>query len=437
MAVHDMPRVQGRVPPSPHFAYADGVLCADGVSLARIAERFDTPCYVYSGAAVDAAYASIDAALAGAPHFIAYAMKANSNLALLARLERAGAGVDIVSGGELARALKAGFPAQRIAFSGVGKRDDEIRSALEAGVRALHAESEPEIDAIERIARDLGKPAALCLRVNPEVDANTHPYIATGLRSSKFGVALDVARRMLPRLLNSPHLKLEGIACHIGSMVGSPEPLAAAVEICARFARECQQAGAPIDTLDAGGGWPISYGDESSTHAENARFGSAIIDAAKRGAGEHGWTVMVEPGRSLVGDAGVLLTRVLYVKEQSGKRFAIVDGAMTELIRPALYRAYHAVAPVKEPLAGEPLEPVDVVGPVCESADFLALDRSLPPLARGDLLAIRGAGAYASVMGSRYNSRPLAAEVLVEGGDARLARRREPIDALWREELME
>jgi diaminopimelate decarboxylase len=437
MAVHDMPRVQGRVPPSPHFAYADGVLCADGVSLARIAERFDTPCYVYSGAAVDLAYASIDAALAAAPHFIAYAMKANSNLALLARLARAGAGVDIVSGGELARALKAGFAPGRIAFSGVGKSDDEIRTALDAGVRALHGESEPEIDAIERIARELGKPAALCLRVNPEVDANTHPYIATGLRSSKFGVALDVARKLLPRLLSSPHLKLEGIACHIGSMVGSPEPLAAAVEICARFARECQQAGAPIDTLDAGGGWPISYGDESAAHAEHAHFGAAIIDAARRGAGEHGWTIMVEPGRSIVGDAGLLLTRVLYVKEQSGKRFVIVDGSMTELIRPALYRAYHAVVPVKQPVAGEPLEPVDVVGPVCESTDFLALDRSLPPLARGDLLAIRGAGAYASTMGSRYNSRPLAAEVLVENGDARLARRREPVEAIWREELMD
>jgi diaminopimelate decarboxylase len=435
MAGHEMPRVQGRVPPSPHFAYREGGLCVDGVALERIAERFGTPCYVYSAASVDAAYASIDAALGGAPHFIAYAMKANSSHALLARLARAGAGVDIVSGGELARALRAGFPAQRIAFSGVGKRDDEIRSALAAGVRALHAESEPEIDVIEGIARELGKPAALCLRVNPEVDANTHPYIATGLRSSKFGVTLDVARRMLPRLLSSPHLRLEGIACHIGSMVNTPEPLAAAVEITASFARECQQAGAPINTLDAGGGWPIAYGDEARAPAEHMRFGAAIIDAARRGAGEHGWTIMIEPGRSIVGDAGLLLTRVLYVKEQSGKRFAIVDGAMTELIRPALYQAFHAVMPVRETPAGAQHEPVDVVGPVCESADFLALERSLPLLARGDLLAIRGAGAYGSVMGSRYNSRPFAAEVLVADGDAKLARRREPLDALWREEI--
>ena len=437
MAGHDMPRVQGRVPPSPHFAYRDGELRVDGVSLERIAERFGTPCYVYSAASVDAAYAGIDAALAGAPHFIAYAMKANSSLALLARLARAGAGVDIVSGGELARALRAGFPAQRIAFSGVGKRDDEIRGALAAGVRALHVESEPEIDVIESMARELAKPAALCLRVNPEVDANTHPYIATGLRSSKFGVALDVARRLLPRLLSSPHLRLEGIACHIGSMVQTPEPIGAAVEIAARFARECQQAGAPINTLDAGGGWPIAYGDETSAPAEHARFGATIIEAARRGAGEHGWTIMIEPGRSIVGDAGLLLTRVLYAKEQSGKRFAIVDGAMTELIRPALYRAYHAVMPVKQPLAGDKFEPVDVVGPVCESSDFLALERNLPALARGELLAVRGAGAYGAVMGSRYNSRPLAAEVLVEDGEAKLVRRREPVEAIWREELMD
>ena len=438
MAGHDMPRVQGRVPPSTHFVYADGALCADGVSLAEIAQRFGTPCYVYSAASVLASYRAVDAALAAAPHFVAYAMKANSNLALLARLARAGAGVDIVSGGELARALQAGFPAERIAFSGVGKTDEEIRIALATGVRALHAESEPEIDAIEQVARALGKPAALCLRVNPEVDANTHPYIATGLRSSKFGVALDVARRMLPRLVQSPHLRLEGIACHIGSMVNSPEPIAAAVEIVARFARECEQAGAPINTVDAGGGWPISYGDESRAPAKHARFGTAIIEAARRGAGgEHGWTLMIEPGRTIVGDAGLLLTRVLYVKEQSGKRFAIVDGAMTELIRPALYRAYHAVMPVKQPLAGDKFEPVDVVGPVCESSDFLALERNLPALARGELLAVRGAGAYGAVMGSRYNSRPLAAEVLVEDGEAKLVRRREPVEAIWREELMD
>ena len=434
MAGQDMPRVQGRVPPSPHFAYADGALCADGVPLERIAERFGTPCYVYSAASVLASYRAVDGALAGAPHFVAYAMKANSNLAVLARLARAGAGVDIVSGGELARALHAGFPAERIAFSGVGKSDDEIRAALNAGVRALHAESEPEIDAIEQVARALGKPAALCLRVNPEVDAKTHPYIATGLRSSKFGVAIDVARRMLPRLTHSPHLRLEGIACHIGSMVNDPEPIGAAVEICARFARECQQAGAPINTLDAGGGWPIAYGDESSSPAEHARFGAAIIDAARRGAGDHGWTLMVEPGRTIVGDAGVLLTRVLYVKEQSGRRFAIVDGAMTELIRPALYQAYHAVVPVKQAHAGDALQPVDVVGPVCESADFLALERNLPSLSRGDLLAVRGVGAYGAVMGSRYNSRPFAAEVLVENGEAKLVRRREPVEAIWREE---
>jgi diaminopimelate decarboxylase len=357
-------------------------------------------------------------------------MKANSNLALLARLARAGAGADIVSGGELARASRAGFPADRIAFSGVGKSDDEIRAALNAGVRALHAESEPEIDVIEAIARQLGTTAPLCIRVNPDVDASTHPYIATGLRSSKFGLALDVARGLLPRLMSSPHLRLEGIACHIGSMVNSPEPLGAAVEITARFARECQRAGAPIRTLDCGGGWPIAYGDENASPAEHARFASTILEAAQRGAGPHDWTIMIEPGRSIVGDSGVLLTRVLYVKEQSDKRFAIVDGAMTELIRPALYGAFHAIVPVQQPPANTATQLYDVVGPVCESADFLAQERALPLLARGDLIAVRGAGAYAAAMGSRYNSRPLAAEVLVEGGEARLVRSIYTVDAI-------
>jgi diaminopimelate decarboxylase len=411
-------------------------LHADACSLEALAEEFGTPCYVYSAHAIDQAFAGIDRALAGAPHLVAYAVKANGNLALLARLAGAGAGADIVSGGELARALRAGFAPERIVFSGVGKTDAEIESALRAQVCSIHAESAQEIDAIEAVARKLGVRAKVALRVNPDVDARTHPYIATGLHSTKFGIDIATARALLPRLLASPCLQLEGLACHIGSMVLSPEPIGEAVEIVARFARECRHAGAPIRMLDAGGGWPILYGNEGEA-AGHARFGSAILDAIERaGAAELGLTVIVEPGRAIVGDAGVLLARVLYVKEQGPRRFVIVDAAMTELIRPALYGAYHAIVPVVPPEAGAKVIPADVVGPVCESGDFFAQGRPLPPLARGDLIAIRGAGAYGASMASRYNARPLAAEVLVEGADARLIRRRESEDAMWRDEVL-
>jgi len=333
------------------------VLCADGMPLDNIAAQLGTPAYVYSAAAIDASFNAIDAALAGTPHLVAYATKANGNLAILSRLARASAGADIVSGGELARALKAGFPPERIVFSGVGKSDAEIEAALQAGVRSIHAESEQEIDAIEAVAGRLGTRARIALRVNPDVDA--------------------------------------------------------------------------------GGGWPITYGDEDGEAAAHARFGHAIIDAVKRGAGDLGLTIVVEPGRSIVGDSCVLLTRVLYVKEQSGKRFVIVDAAMTELIRPALYGAYHAVVPVSEPSKSAPRSPADVVGPVCESGDFLAQDRMLPPLQRGDLLAIRGAGAYGAAMASNYNSRPFAPEGLVDRGQLRLIRARQPIEALWQNELVD
>jgi diaminopimelate decarboxylase len=419
------------------YGALDGQLQVDGVALPAVAERFGTPCYVYSAAAIDAAYTSVDAALSSVPHMIAYAIKANGNLAILDRLARAGSGADIVSGGELARALRAGFPAERIVFSGVGKRSDEMRDALRAGVRSLHAESEQEIDAIEAVARELGTCAPIALRVNPEVDAKTHPYIATGLSSSKFGMTAQIARDLLPRLLQSPHVSLEGIACHIGSMVLSPDPIAEAVEIVARFAVECARAGAPIKTLDAGGGWPIRYGDESERTAPHAAFGHKVVDAFERGGcRELGLTLLVEPGRAIVGDAGVLLTRVLYTKQQGDKRFVIVDAAMNELIRPALYGAYHAAMPIDQRLLEAPHSPADLVGPVCESGDFLARDRPLPPLAPGDLLVLRGAGAYAATMASNYNARPFAAEVLVDAGNALAIRHRQAVEAMWADEVL-
>jgi diaminopimelate decarboxylase len=423
-----------RIPASSYFVHRSGVLHAESVPLDQIAEHVGTPSYVYSRAAVEDAYRSIDAALSAVPHMVAYAIKANGNLALLSKLAKLGSGADIVSGGELARALRAGFSPEKVVFSGVGKTDPEIAAALRAGIRSLHVESAPEIDAIEAIAKELGVVAKIALRVNPDVDAATHPYIATGLHQTKFGLELDVARSLLPRILQSPHLQLEGVACHIGSMVLSPEPIGDAVAITARFACECVAAGAKLTTLDAGGGWPILYGNEERDAQSRTVFGQTIINGlARGGADKLGLTLIVEPGRSIVGDSGVLLTRVVYVKEQGGKRFVIVDAAMTELIRPALYRAYHAVVPVADP-KDAPETPADLVGPVCESGDFFAQDRPLPPLSRGDLVVIRGAGAYGAAMSSTYNSRPFAAEVLVDGAGFQVIRARQATEDMWRDE---
>jgi diaminopimelate decarboxylase len=423
-----------RIPASSHFVFHQDELFAESVPLEDIADNVGTPAYVYSAAAVDEAFRAVDDALASVPHLVAYAVKANGNLALLSRLAKLGCGADIVSGGELARARAAGFSPDKIVFSGVGKTDPELRTALEAGIRSLHVESAPEIDAIEELAAELGVVAKVVLRLNPDVDAKTHPYISTGLHGTKFGIELDVARALVPRLIQSPHLQLEGVACHIGSMVLSPEPLSDAVAIIARFARECHDAGAPIKTVDAGGGWPILYGNEDRPAQSHAVFGRALIEGmARGGVSDLGLTLMVEPGRSIVGDAGVLLTRVVYVKEQAGKRFVVVDAAMTELIRPALYKAYHAIQPVRR-VSGALETPADIVGPVCESSDFFAHDRLLAPIARGDLIAIRGAGAYSATMGSNYNSRPLAPEVLVEGSGYRVVRARQKLEQMWENE---
>lgn len=422
------------IPSSTAFRYREGALYGEDVPLAFVAERMGTPCYVYSATAIEENCRRVDAALGDVPHLVAYALKANANLHVLKRIASTGVGADIMGEGELRRALAGGFDRRRIVFSGVGKTDAEIGAALDVGIRSIHVESEEELGVVEAIARDRGKRAAIALRVNPEVDAATHPYIATGLRESKFGLEMRVARSLLPRVLESPHLALEGVACHIGSMVRSAKPVAEAVEITARFAAECLAAGAPLRALDAGGGWPIDYGNETDAADDAATFGRAIVEAMQRG-GAGGLELVIEPGRSIVGDAGVLLTRVLYVKEQHGKRFVIVDAGMTELLRPALYRAYHAIVPVLEPPARAAEALADVVGPVCESGDFLALARPLPPLARGDLLAVRGAGAYAASMASNYNARPFAPEVLLRGNGFEIARHRQSVASLWRDEL--
>lgn len=425
------------IPESPWFSYRDGALLCEEVPLESVAAEVDTPAFVYSGAAIDDAYRSIDEALSFAPHAIAYAVKANGNLSVLARLASQGCAADIVSVGEMQRALKAGFPPERIVYSGVGKRREEIKAAAKAGIRALHVESIQELDVVESVAREIGRPIMIGLRVNPDVDANTHPYIATGLRESKFGLAVAVAASLVPRIVESPRLKLEAVACHIGSQLSSPQPLREATEILGHFARDCIDRGASLRAIDVGGGWPMHYGRELDAYPPASAFGEAI----QQGLGASGMLrpdieIITEPGRALVGDAGVLLTRVLYTKTQGERRFVIVDAAMTELIRPALYGAYHAIMPVSEPGPNADLIAVDVVGPVCESGDFVAKERPLPEVKQGDLLAIRGAGAYGREMQSMYNARPLPPEVLVDGSRARLVRQRSGPETLWQGEIL-
>ncbi len=410
------------VPPSAHFV-TDAV---DGVALDAIAEAHGTPTHVVSAEAIRRAYASIAGALP-ARSLVAYAMKANGSPAILRLLAGLGAGADVVSGGELYWALRCGIPAERIVMSGVGKRDDEIAAAIDAGIRAIHVESEPELDVVADLARARGRRAPIGLRINPDVDPKTHPYIATGLHDTKFGLELDVARRLLPRIVRDPSLELVTIASHIGSMIPEASSIREAVAISGAFAREAIAVGANVRAIDAGGGWPIAYGDEDRVADAHAAFGTAIRDALATAELSH-LDVTVEPGRALVGDAGALLTRVVFVKEQAGKRFVIVDAAMTELIRPALYDAYHAIVPVR-PRDGRPT-PCDVVGPVCETGDFFALGRSLPPVARGDLLLLRGTGAYGASMASAYNARPRAAEVMVDGGAATVIRSRGRVEDL-------
>ncbi len=426
------------VPEVASFPRKDGKLHCEGVSLAAIALAQQTPTYVYSGAEIDTAFGAIRSAMAAATDrdvLIAYAIKANANMAILARLAGHGCGADIVSGGELLRAKTAGIDPSRIVFSGVGKRAEEIRAAIESGIRAIHVESVPELDVVASEARALGTKARIALRVNPDVDAETHPYIATGLHGTKFGLELDVARSVLGRIVSSPDLQLEGVACHIGSQLGSTAPLTEAVAILGRFALECRAAGASLRSLDVGGGWPMHYGCEAAPYPPPLEFGRAIA-AGLRQSGATEFDLITEPGRALVGPAGVLLTRVLYVKTQGTRRFVVVDAAMTELLRPALYEAYHAIAPVALPSAtlGVQTSPCDVVGPVCESGDFLALERPLPQVQAGDLLAVYGAGAYGREMSMTYNARVPAAEVLVDGALMKVVRARPPVESLWAHE---
>ncbi len=406
------------------FAYRNGALCVEQVPLDDIARRFGTPCYVYSKAAIRAAYGEYAKALQGRDAMVCYSVKANSNLAVLALLAELGAGFDIVSGGELARVVAAGGEPRRTLFSGVGKSAAEIESALQHGVGCINVESESELTRVDGIARRLGRRAPVALRVNPDIDARTHPYIATGLRESKFGVDYADAERLYARAAALPGIEVVGIGCHIGSQLTRSAPYVEAAARIVALADRLQRAGIALRHLDFGGGIGIRYQDEAAEPVGSFLDGMLGLVAGRKE------TVIVDPGRSIVGNAGAIVTRVEYVKQGGARSFLVVDAAMNDLLRPALYGAWHDVQPVRAPQPGAVADLYDVVGPVCESADFLAKERRIAAR-QGDLLALMSAGAYSAAMSSNYNTRPRGAEVLVEGRTCRLVRRRETVDELF------
>jgi diaminopimelate decarboxylase len=416
------------------YAYRDRALFAEDVPLADIAAREGTPCYVCSATAILEKFRAYDGAFGDAPHLVCYAVKANSNVGLLRLLAKAGAGFDIVSGGELYRVLKAGGDPANVVFSGVGKTSTEIDEALAAGIFVFNCESEPELALIDALAHRRGVKARVALRVNPDVDAATHAYISTGRLAHKFGVDIAEAEAIYERARQHKNLLIEGVSCHIGSQLMNPEPVMLAVDRVLDLIGRLRAKGFEIKHADFGGGLGVAYKDGEVT-PDIPAFVSELKArvAARFPTGGSGLHFMIEPGRSIVAEAGVLLTRVLYRKTTGGKEFVIVDAAMNDLIRPALYSAHHEIIPVRD--SGLEKMRADVVGPVCESGDFLARDREMPQVLPGDLLAICSAGAYGFVQSSNYNSRPRAAEVMVEGSSWRVVRRRESHEDLVRGEL--
>jgi diaminopimelate decarboxylase len=411
------------------FSYSDRDLYCEQVALADIAAHAGTPVYVYSSQAILGNYRAYDAAFGEVPHTVCYAVKANSSLAILALLAKAGAGFDIVSGGELFRVLQAGGDPARVVFSGVGKTAAEVQYAIEHGIHSFNCESEAELALIDAIAARAGVRAGFSMRVNPDVDASTHPYISTGLSQHKFGIDIAQAPAVYERARRLRNVAAEGVSCHIGSQILDPSPLLEAVDKVLALATRLRGEGSAIGHVDLGGGLGVAY-REGEQAPGIARF---VEDLRGKLRGS-GLAAMVEPGRSIVGPAGVLLTRVLYRKKNGEKEFMIVDAAMNDLIRPALYRAHHEILPLRKNAL--PPVTVDVVGPVCETGDFLARGRRMANAMPGDFLAVATAGAYGFVQSSNYNSRPRAAEVLVEGDSYRVIRRRETFEDLVRGETL-
>ncbi|GEK46458.1 diaminopimelate decarboxylase [Bisbaumannia pacifica] len=415
-----------------HFEYRDGALYAEDVPLAEIAERFGTPCYVYSRATLERHFRAYTEALGSHPHLICYAVKANANLAVLGLLARLGAGFDIVSVGELERVLAAGGDPAKVVFSGVAKQEAEMARALEAGIKCFNVESRPELERLDAVAGRLGKVAPVSLRVNPDVDAGTHPYISTGLKDNKFGIPVDEALGVYELAARLPNIRVSGLDCHIGSQLTELAPFLDALDRLLVLLERLREAGIEIEHLDLGGGLGVPYQDERPPAPFD--YARALLERLAAWPGGERLTLLFEPGRSIAANAGVLLTRVEYLKPGETKNFAIVDAGMNDLIRPALYQAWQRILPVDTRVSRESAT-YDVVGPVCETGDFLGKDRDLA-IAEGDLLAVRSAGAYGFVMASTYNSRPRPAEVMVDSDQAHLVRRRERLEALWEGEAL-
>jgi diaminopimelate decarboxylase len=410
------------------FFRKDGELTCDGVALSAIAGAVGTPAYVYSAALVEECYRRFDDAFEPVRHVVCYAAKANSNLTLLRRLAELGAGADVVSGGELQAVLGSGFPPDRVVFSGVGKTDEEIRYAVERDLLAINAESEREIEKIDFHAAAAGVRARVALRVNPDIDARSHPYISTGRRHNKFGVEIGRAPEIFSRARGLANVRMTGVQAHIGSQIMDPEPLAQTARDLAALATDLAREGHPIETVDAGGGIGIAGASEAPLTPE--RYAAAVVPHLEK----LPFKILIEPGRAIVGPAGALVTKVLYRKESSGKLFVITDAGMNDLLRPALYGAIHSVELVSDGRIEKPRVTADVVGPICESGDFFLRDAVIDLPEEGDLLAIRDVGAYGFAMSSNYNFRGRPPEVWVEGGSFRLVRRRETFDDLVRAE---
>ena len=412
------------------FEYQQGELYCEQVPVSRIAKELGTPCYIYSHETLIRHFHAYDSAFKDIPHVIAFAMKANSNLAILRLMAREGSGVDIVSGGELFRAMKAGVPASKIVFAGVGKSPDEIRDALKANILMFNVESAAEIRAINDVAASVGMKARIALRINPDVDPKTHPYISTGMKKSKFGIAADRALEEYKIASSMSHIDVVGVHAHIGSQLTDVTPFVDSLRKVVALIDTLKSHDINIRYLNIGGGLGITYSDEKPPLPQD--LAHAISPLVKG----LGLTLVMEPGRVIVGNAGILVTKALYEKAGETKHFVIVDAAMNDLIRPSLYGAYHEIRPVNEAAAHRPKQMVDIVGPVCESGDFLAKDRSLPNIQPDDLLAVMSAGAYGFVMASNYNSRPRVPEVLVKGGEFHVIRDRETYDDLVKGEMI-